>query len=354
MVKSGIKNNILRQFLRPLSIIIPLAIAGNFIYIILGTQSEILRQLPSIKFQYLLIAVIMAFIPWFTHTFRTMLWARVFSRNFGFSQGIKVAMATEIGSAVTPSSTGSGYIKLAMLTAYGFSAGQAALITAIGSLEDAVFFVIAIPLAVYLSGSWSNAKLKASLANLVSKWPWLAGLGLAIIIAYLILYLWRNYHHKISQTQGNDNWSRRLFNTIAKFLVDFRNALKFVAGKGKITFLGCTILTGIAWCCRYGAITAIAAGLGLKTDFVLFFLLQWVVFTTMVIVPTPGAIGGAEASFALIFGGLFPLGLLPIITGIWRLVTFYLLVAAGGIILSLTGLDLSGRDKVLAIEEIKK
>jgi glycosyltransferase 2 family protein len=354
MVKPGIKENLLRQIIRPLSIIIPLAIAGNFIYIIVGTRPEILFKIPAVKIQYFIIALFMAFIPWFTHSFRTMLWARVFSRKLSFSQGIKVAMATEIGSAVTPTSTGGGYIKLAMLSAYGFGAGQAALVTLLGSIEDAVFFIIAIPLAVYFSNSWSNPNLRASMNNLVNKWPWLAGFAAAIILIYLLLYLWRKYHNKIPETHENRGWIMRISNSFAGFWAEFRQTLKFVSANGKSAFIRCTILTGIGWCCRYGAITAIALGLGLKADPILFFLFQWVVFTTMTVVPTPGAIGGAEASFALIYGGIFPSGLLPIITGIWRLITFYLLVAAGGVILSLMGLDLSGRDKARLLEENDK
>jgi glycosyltransferase 2 family protein len=345
MVKPGTKENLLRQIIRPLSIIIPLAIAGNFIYIIVGTRPEISRQIPVIKFQYLIIAVIMAFIPWFTHSFRTMIWARLFSLKLKFSKGIKVAMATEIGSAVTPTSTGGGYVKLAILSAYGFSAGQAALVTFLGSIEDAVFFIIAIPLAIFISNSWTNPDLRASLDNLISKWPWLAGFAAAVILIYLGIYLWRRFRSKISQAQDNAGWIKRVSLTISGFFSEFRQALKFVLNNGKTAFIVCTMLTGIGWCCRYGAITAIAAGLGLRTDPILLFLLQWVVFTTMTVVPTPGAIGGAEASFALIYGGVFPSGLLPIITGIWRLITFYLLVATGGIILSLMGLDLTGRDK---------
>ena len=45
----------------------------------------------------------------------------------------------------------------------------------------------------------------------------------------------------------------------------------------------------------------------------LFFLLQWVIFTVMVFVPTPGASGGAEAAFLLVYSALLPVRIIGIL-----------------------------------------
>jgi hypothetical protein len=67
-------------------------------------------------------------------------------------------------------------------------------------------------------------------------------------------------------------------------------------------------------------------------DPVLFFLLQWVIFTGMMFVPTPGASGGAEAMFYVVYQALLPAGLIGIVTALWRMLTFYLSLALGSVI----------------------
>jgi uncharacterized membrane protein YbhN (UPF0104 family) len=78
----------------------------------------------------------------------------------------------------------------------------------------------------------------------------------------------------------------------------------------------------------------------------------------MVMIPTPGAIGGAELSFGLVYSGIVPAGVVPLLTGVWRFITFYLIIAVAAIILAITGVDFSDgherrRNKVKVYEEIK-
>ena len=69
--------------------------------------------------------------------------------------------------------------------------------------------------------------------------------------------------------------------------------------------------------------------------------MQWVVFTLMTLFPTPGAVGGAEVSFALIFRGIVPTGVIPLLTTAWRFLTFYLIMVAGAGIIVLFGVGRS-------------
>lgn len=354
MVTGESKESLLRQALRPLSILIPLAIAGNFVYIIISSRSSFLHQLRNINISYLIAAFLMAFVPWLTHSIRIRLWAGVFNVKFGIANSLKVAIATELGSAITPTSTGGGYIKMALLAAFGFNAGRAATVTILGSLEDAVFFIIAVPLTAFLSSSFGNPNFRFSIENILEKWPWVAGLSGAILLVYIFIYIWGkkirntgNYSKKMSRFTN-------IISSLSKFKADALQAIKFVFANGKLIFLSCTILAGIGWISRYGAITLIAAAMRLPLDPILFFLLQWVVFTTMTAVPTPGAVGGAEASFAIAYGGLIPSNSMPLAIGLWRMVTFYLLVVVGGIILSILKLDFPEKEPKGSSEEIDK
>jgi glycosyltransferase 2 family protein len=70
-------------------------------------------------------------------------------------------------------------------------------------------------------------------------------------------------------------------------------------------------------------ISMLALFLGMPFDPVLFWLLQWVVFTIMSFVPTPGATGGAELAFTAVYATLLPAGFIGLATAAWRFATFY-------------------------------
>ena len=55
-------------------------------------------------------------------------------------------------------------------------------------------------------------------------------------------------------------------------------------------------------------------------------------------VPLPGAAGGAELGFHTVFAMFFPKGFLNLAIILWRLLTFYLPILAGGCFTAFSGL----------------
>jgi hypothetical protein len=56
------------------------------------------------------------------------------------------------------------------------------------------------------------------------------------------------------------------------------------------------------------------------------------VFTALNFVPTPGASGGAEAAFVLVYSALLPEAVIGIATSGWRFLTFYLQLGLGSVV----------------------
>nr|MBA2670624.1 flippase-like domain-containing protein [Gemmatimonadota bacterium] len=92
------------------------------------------------------------------------------------------------------------------------------------------------------------------------------------------------------------------------------------------------LLTAIQWSCRYSVISALIAFLGAPVQPVLFWVLQWVVFSIMAMIPTPGAAGGAEAAFFFIYSAFLPERVIGLATAGWRFLTFYLLLGLAAIL----------------------
>ncbi len=349
----------LEKLFKPIAILIPSAIAVNIIYILTTSKLRILKDVVDIHPGYLILAVFLAIVPWFTHTVRLLLWSRVFSHGLKPIQALKTAMVTDVGSAVTPSSTGGGYFKLGFLIRYGFTPGEAALLTFLGTIEDAIFFAISLPLVIILSQAWSNKYVRFALDHLISHWPIVIAILTALVIVYLIIKFgkWGRDKDKASENLGRFNFVERINQQLKNFGQQFISALKFVVGNGKLTLGICTLFSGLGWCCRYGAVSALVLGLGYQPDFALYFLLQWVVFSAMILIPTPGAVGGAEITFGLVFSGVVPSPILPILIGAWRFITFYMLAGLGAIFIAISGVGsgfsrTNGKDRRV-IQEVK-
>jgi uncharacterized protein (TIRG00374 family) len=149
--------------------------------------------------------------------------------------------------------------------------------------------------------------------------------------------------------RGTARVRRRLGRTLA----DVREVRRLVVARGKRLFLLTWLITAVQWCCRYSVVTALAYFLApqARVDPVLFFLLQWVVFTALNFVPTPGASGGAEAAFVLVYSALLPASVIGIATAGWRFLTFYVQLALGSIIFTWLNLSDARRAALLRRQE---
>jgi uncharacterized protein (TIRG00374 family) len=348
------------RLLKPLRVIIPLAIAGNIIYIVLASKPDTFKKLSDFDPGFLLLAAGLVFMPWLAHSSRMLMWSRAFRRPLKPMQAMKTAIANDIGSAVTPTAIGGGFAKLGFLVNYGFMPGEATLITMLGTLEDGVFFAFSIPSAILFSRAWSNEHVRGGFNNLVGHWPVASLVLIGLLFSLLIVRRTasKNIDVPSRESVSIEDWLVRLRTSLGRYKMEFVSAVVFVIRKGKMTFAINVLIAGAGWCCRYGAISALVYGLGHKADAVLFFLLQWIVFTAMTMIPTPGAVGGAEVSFALVYDGQVPLGIIPTLTGAWRFLTFYLPIIVGAIFLAIAGAGSAARQTEVpdaeSVEEKKR
>ena len=107
---------------------------------------------------------------------------------------------------------------------------------------------------------------------------------------------------------------------------------------GLRTFVGNVLLASLQWTMRLSIVTALAAGLGAPMEPVRAAVLQWICFSGMTLTPTPGAVGGAEAVFLLIFGHELPSELVPVALASWRVITFYGLTTLALLLLTIGAL----------------
>jgi len=299
--------------LRRILWIVPLGVAGNLAYALLATDREAFRTSLALAPGWLVAAGVLALLPLLLNAVRVWRWARLLVPGFRLRDAWRVVLLAEVGAAVTPSAIGGAPLKIAALARQGLGTSGGTTLAVLGSIEDAVVLALTIPVAAAATGLLPRfaALLRATSDAVLPGQGFLvlAATGAAAgVAAWLLL-------------RGRRGLRRRV--AVRRWWREMRAHAGLIQRRGRCVFLGNCLLAALQWSARLSIVTALAAGLGAPMPPVRAAVLQWLCFTGMTLVPTPGAVGGAEAAFLLVFGRELPAALVPLALTAWRLVTFY-------------------------------
>jgi glycosyltransferase 2 family protein len=311
-------------------VLLPLGVLGNVAYTWLATDRAILHALGALPRGYLLAALALTLTPWLTGTLRLMVWTRFLGHRIPARDLLRMTLVVDLGAALSPTAVGGEAFRWGMLVRHGVKPGEAATLSLLPKLEDAVFFFgIGLPLAIVWTRAWELPVVVAS-ARAVG-----GNASLALLLAGLLALggfaLWPLAVRGVAGTGTSRRRGLRRLGRIRRRARrtwrDARTAAALVARRGRHRVAATLALTALHWGARYSVISALALFLGVPFDPVLFWLLQWVVFTLMSFIPTPGATGGAELAFTAVYASLLPSGVIGLATAAWRLFTFYVPVS---------------------------
>ncbi len=314
-------------------LLIPFGVLGNLALSWATTDRTLLARLPELPRGYLYLALVLGLVPWFTNALRLLVWTRFIGTDLSFRDAFRIVLGGELGSSVLPSSSGGEIFRWGMMMQRGLSPGTAASVIALGHAEDSLFFLLALPLAAVLSSAWELPILRRVAREIEGSAVQVLGVAAVVVaVLYVLARLVLRGSLGARARRTGLRLTARVRRRLRRAWWDFRDVYRLVVERGKSRFLLTMGITAVQWICRYSVVSALAAFLGADVDPVLFFLLQWVVFTVMLFIPTPGASGGAEAAFYLVYSALLPAPIVGLMTAGWRFLTFYLQLALGAVI----------------------
>jgi uncharacterized protein (TIRG00374 family) len=278
-------------------------------------------------------AILLAFVPWFTDAARAMVWCRFLGRQVPYVRLVRIVAVSELGAAVAPPVVGTVPVKTVLLAREGLTSGEALSLTTISSLEDWVFYLIAFPFCLAISGPASFTDLQFGAPDIARIGEWTVGCG---IVVFLAAWIFRKWWLWIPDRVRIRNRFGRFSGWIHNTWRDLAAVYRLIIARGAIWFLFTLLLTAVQWGCRYSVATVLIGGMGLPSQPALFFSLQIVIYGLTTFVPTPGGTGGAEALFALIHRPFLPGASLGAVTAAWRVTTFYFPVIVSLIIAYVT------------------
>jgi uncharacterized protein (TIRG00374 family) len=316
------------KLIRRISIIVGIGFLVNILIIAFWSESFD----PTIIFRFhpafLMLAFVVGILPIFLHAYTLKLWGDHFQKELTHRDSIQVSATSLLGAAVTPTMFGGGPLKLGLLMTKGFRAGQAATVVTMGSIQDAIAFVILLFVSIYISKSVGLDILSNRLNDIHFSKELLIILGLSMALIAFLIWVF------VEKTA----FGTKSVHQIRKALRDFKDSYKLVMKHGKKYFFATTLINLFRWITIYLILIILVAGLSLgHLDYLEIISLEWIVFSGMTFTPLPGGAGGAEAAFYFVYKSFFKPDLIAVLILVWRFFEAYLrLIFAALIVLFLS------------------
>jgi len=264
-------------------------------------------------------------------------------KAFSWRKCVELIFIWEFSSAVSPTSVGGSAVALFVLAQEKLSAAKTATIVIYSAVLDTLFFVSTL-FFLYLFFGVSMirpASIDGSIAS---------GLEVAFVGAYFFMLIYGSlFFYGLFVNPKSFKWALNKITDIKwlrKFKIksielgnDMIVASREMKQKRWTFHVGSFLSTATAWSCRFillgCLVIAFKPGLvnGFLEHFKLYARLESV-FVIMAASPTPGAAGVAEFTFATLVKDYIPqTGLALLIASLWRLMTYYLYLLAGAVVI---------------------
>ena len=315
--------------------LIPLGVIGNIIFSFVVTDRSIVHSVVHVAPGYFVLAALLSIVPWFTGSLRLFIWSGFLGGKMRYWDVFRIVINAELGAAVSPPLIAGSAVKIGMLMQRGFTGGTALSLSVMENLEDSIFFLVMVPIALTFSSSWDLPIIRNGMKGLGHSTLWMVLAGICAVLCVFIAM----FHGRLGGLIQRIPFLRMLADTIKSSYGNFRATFHTIARNGKSIFAFTMVLTSFQWICRYSIISLLLAGMGMPVRPLLFMALQVIVFALITFIPTPGGAGGAEAMFSLLYRAFLPAGAVGLVTSAWRFITFYFLVLLAAVLALLFGMQ---------------
>ena len=272
---------------------------------------------------------------------------RMISGNeLSWRSGIYIILLWEFASAVTPSVVGGTAVAIFILNREGLSFGKSMAYVMMTALLDNFFFIVFSPLAIFVSNSFDFTVFPVISADLFNEFVQKQGLkgafyvsyGLTVIYALFFVYgLFINPRGfkwllvKATSIRFLKRFRKGAINTGNEMII----AAKTLRGSGMSLWVKAIFLTFFIWIARYLMLNClISAFTPLDAlDHLFVFSRQIAMWIVMLLSPTPGSSGTAEAVFCLFYAEYVQKEFCAAVGILWRLFYYYPYLFIGALIL---------------------
>lgn len=259
--------------------------------------------------------------------------------HLSWRQSFNVTFLWEFASALTPSVVGGSGVAMFIIGREGIALGRATAIVLVTALMDELFYVIMVPI-VFLAVGMQHlfpAALDHAFWGMSIPLVFWAGYGFILLLVGIIFYsvFFRPRAFKfallrIFKLPFLRGWRPQ----VIRVGDDIAITSEELKGKPKRFWAKAFAATCFSWANRFLVVNLVAAAFFSVNDHLLLYARQLIMWVILLISPTPGSSGVAEIAFAGFFRDLLPaVGYIGAIAILWRLLSYYLYLFMGTLIL---------------------
>lgn len=258
-----------------------------------------------------------------------------------WKSGFQVVMLWEFSSALTPSVIGGSVVAWLMLYKEKMSLGRSTAIVMITSFLDELFFLIFTPLVILTCGGLASVfDSRITLFNydfsgvavFLIGYIYIAILASIIVIAVVLApKSFGNLIKKIFSLSFLKKWKGKA----EKFERDLVLCSAEIREHSFWFWLKMFGVTAVAWFSRFSILVFIILAFAPVPNVSTIYSQEFIMWVVLMISPTPGGSGIAEMIFGGYMGAFIAVGIVPVLSVLWRLMTYYNYIIAGSIVLPL-------------------
>lgn len=340
------KRSPVRTLLNPRNQLIPivlgLGVAGYLFYSDFNPEAYSAIQWTWTTLFFTLCALIMVVVRDLGYMYRIRI---LTGKEISWRNAFDVIMLWEFASAISPSVVGGSGVALFIVNREGIKLGRSTAVVMVTALLDELFYIIMVPIVLLLTGVGNlfpvDLQKEIFGISLGTREIFIVGyafiLLLTSIITFAIFYSPQQFRRlliRIFSFRLLKRWRKGAVETGDDIIVTSRQ----LKGEKKEFWLKAFGATLFSWTARFWVVNfLIMAVTGATFTFgehLMIYARQLVMWVIMLISPTPGSTGVAEFAFqGFLAEYIVPIGLVASIIFIWRILTYYLYLIVGSIVL---------------------
>jgi uncharacterized protein (TIRG00374 family) len=258
------------------------------------------------------------------------------NKNLSWRQAFNINVLNEFTSAVTPSAVGGSSLIILFLNKEGISIGRSTSIMISNLFLDELFFIIICPvifLFIPLHTLFNATSVITTTIGVVF-WSVYGILIIWTIILYIGLFRRPDLIAKLFLLIFKIPYLRKWHETVSLFSETMINASHDMSMKPFVFWLKVFGSTALGWISRFMVVNALFLAFTPFNNQLIIFGRQVLLWIVMIVSPTPGGSGISEFAFKEYYNDI-SLGIGPIllITLLWRLISYYLYLLLGVLII---------------------
>lgn len=259
--------------------------------------------------------------------------------QLSWRKSLRVDLMCAFTSAITPSAVGGSALAVFYLNREGVSLGKATTLTLTTLLMDEMFFVIFCPIIILLIPGellFAQGTVDAGfmLGVRIIFWVVYAGIVIYSILLFMGIIVRPEFVAKLIKKVFGwrllRRWKGGAYEMADNMVITSRQLRKCTTK----WWLNVFFATVVSWFSRYLIVNALFWGFCPDASGWLIFGRQFVIWILLMVSPTPGGSGISELIFATYYGDLIGSPQLALMMALaWRLISYYIYLIAGSIIL---------------------